>query len=179
MKNGIPGWVVLLGLMLIGFLYVTISDSIQMNNYKASFPFSVDSLQRVVNMNFSFSVNEKTSSLKGGCFVFNLDDGKLIVDKDVNDALNSNISPKTNTVNTVAIIENHEVSSGKYSNGSTGLRFYSTVYLFDCSKNSIVFKGDIWGSEPPSSGYVRSGGKIKGSTVTSTQKASFIYDNLR
>lgn len=111
--------------------------------------------------------------------MFTLEEGKLNVDQSVINSLNPIISPKNNPISTVAIIENNQVSSGKYTNGSSGVRYYSTIYLFDCSKNAVTYKEDVWGSEPPESGYVRSGGKIKGTTVSANDKANFILSHLK
>lgn len=178
MRQGIPGWVVPLTLFGIFFLYKSVSETMEMNNYKSTFPFNVDSLQRIVSLNFSYYVEQDEKLTKGACFIFNIKDGQLTVNKPAIELLPNNISPKHNKLRIVAIVEEHEISSGRYTNGGSGILHCSNVYFYDCIKGKVIRKEEICGSQPPSSGYVRSGGRLSGSKVTKEDIAKLVKSLL-
>ncbi len=179
MRQGIPGWMIIVPLMGVVYLIIHIIEKKEMAIYKASFPFDVDSLQRAVSFRFTYSMPQNTTLTKGGCFVFNLDDGNLEVNKKVNELLAPSVSPKTNEIKTVAIVEKGERKSGKYSGGSTGIQHYCTIYFFDCGKENVVTSENISGSLPPDKAYVRSGGKPNGSQVSEEEIANFLKTSLQ
>ena len=130
------------------------------NNFRKSYSFNIDSLEKTITYNFSYTKKVNKRYIDNGCFIFSLDSGKLSLDesaRNINNSLPQDFSAKFNVLKTVILIERGvQVIGTSTTDGKQFTKIavqYAMLYFYDCTQNSIIwgYNHKLYGSEIPES----------------------------